>query len=41
MADKVIRLHGGTLSLQAGQEWGTEAVIILPQQEMTTAVPTL
>ena len=41
MADKVIRLPGGTLSLQAGQERGTEAVIILPQQEMTTAAPTL
>ncbi len=30
MADKVIRRHGGTLSLQAGQERGTEAVILLP-----------
>jgi signal transduction histidine kinase len=33
MADKVIRMHGGTLSLQAGQEWGTEAVILLPEQK--------
>lgn len=31
MADKVIRMHGGTLSLQAGQERGTEAVILLPE----------
>ncbi len=33
MADKVIRMHGGTLSLQAGQERGTEAIILLPDQE--------
>ncbi|MBU0665320.1 MAG: hypothetical protein KJ990_12360 [Proteobacteria bacterium] len=33
MADKVIRMHGGTLSLQAGQERGTEAIILLPEQE--------
>lgn len=31
MADKVIRMHGGTLSLQAGKERGTEAVILLPE----------
>ncbi|MCX5869521.1 MAG: ATP-binding protein [Deltaproteobacteria bacterium] len=35
MADKIIRLHGGTLSLQAGQERGTEAVILLPGQKGT------
>ena len=39
MADKVIRLHGGTLTLQAGQERGTEAVILLPGQEATLAAP--
>lgn len=33
MADKVIQLHGGTLSLLAGQERGTEAVILLPVQK--------
>jgi len=36
MADKVIRLHGGTLTLQAGQERGTEAVILLPGQKATS-----
>jgi signal transduction histidine kinase len=35
MAEKVIRQHGGTLSLQAGQERGTEAVIILPGHNAT------
>ncbi len=33
MADKVIRMHGGTLSLQAGQERGTEVIILLPEQK--------
>ncbi|MFH2123083.1 MAG: ATP-binding protein [Pseudomonadota bacterium] len=33
MADKIIQMHGGTLGLQAGQERGTEAVILLPGQE--------
>lgn len=35
MAEKVIRQHGGTMSLQAGQERGTEALILLPEQETT------
>ncbi|MDD3815778.1 MAG: ATP-binding protein [Desulfocapsaceae bacterium] len=35
MADKIIQMHGGTLGLQAGQERGTEAVILLPEQETT------
>ena len=35
MADKIIRMHGGTLGLQAGQEQGTEATILLPEQETT------
>jgi signal transduction histidine kinase len=41
MADKVIRLHGGTLSLQAGQERGTEAVILLPEHDTTITAPRL
>ncbi|MBW6520705.1 MAG: hypothetical protein K0A99_06785 [Desulfoarculaceae bacterium] len=41
MADKVIQLHGGTLSLQAGQGWGSEAVILLPEQIGTGASPPL
>ncbi|MEK6202273.1 MAG: ATP-binding protein [Desulfobulbaceae bacterium] len=40
MADKVIRLHGGTLSLQAGQERGTETIILLPEQETTNETTT-